>query len=129
VRTSLGVAGTLLPFAVLFSAFLIFKMDAFRASLSAWIVEFVLVLVFYRMPLVKSLEASVWAIFRCGLVFWCSIRDKFSGRPIAALDCSKSCSNRFGRCCPDRDVEGRSVALVTLVAVSLARSTGLRLIR
>jgi len=34
VRTSLGVAGTLLPFAVLFSAFLIFKMDAFRASLS-----------------------------------------------------------------------------------------------
>jgi hypothetical protein len=50
----------LLPFAVLFSAFLIFKMDAFRASLSAWIAEFLLVLVFYRMPLLKSLEASVW---------------------------------------------------------------------
>jgi len=48
---SIGVLGALLPFAVLFSAFLIFKRDALTASLSAWAVEFVLVLAFYRMPI------------------------------------------------------------------------------
>ncbi len=76
MRTSLGVAGTLLPFAVLFSAFLIFKLDAFRASLSAWIVELVLVLAFYRMPFLKSLEASVWG----NLTMWTGFLVLYTGQ-------------------------------------------------
>jgi len=56
---SIGVVGALLPFAVLFAAFLIFKLDALRASLFAWAVEFVLALAFYRMPFLKILEASL----------------------------------------------------------------------
>ena len=43
-RSGLEFVMTLLPFAVLFAAFLIFKLDAFRASLSAWVVEMVLAL-------------------------------------------------------------------------------------
>ena len=76
MRTILGVAGTLLPFVVLFSAFLIFKLDAFRASLSAWIVELVLVLVFYRMPFLKSLEASVWG----NLAMWTGFLVLYTGQ-------------------------------------------------
>ena len=60
MNTGIKVIITLLPFAVLFSAFLIFKLDAFRASLSAWIVEIVIVLTYYHMSLLKSMEASLW---------------------------------------------------------------------
>ena len=76
MRTTFGVAGTLLPFAVLFAAFLIFKMDALRASFSAWIVEFLLVLVFYRMPLVKTLEASAWG----NLTMWTGFMVLYTGQ-------------------------------------------------
>ena len=73
---SIGVLGALLPFAVLFSAFLIFKMDALNASLSAWAVEFVLVLAFYRMPLLRILEASVWG----NLTMWTAFLVLYTGQ-------------------------------------------------
>jgi lactate permease len=116
VRTSLGVAGTLLPFAVLFSAFLIFKMDAFRASLSAWIVEFVLVLVFYHMPLVKSLEASVWGNLSMWTGFLVLYTGQIFGQAYRSTGLLEILLESIRSMLPSRDVEGRSVALVTLVA-------------
>ncbi len=73
---SIGVLGALLPFAVLFSAFLIFKMDALNASLSALAVEFVLVLGFYRMPIMKTLEASLWG----NLTMWTGFLVLYTGQ-------------------------------------------------
>src|SRR6202047_5458227 len=60
LRTSLEVAITLAPFAVLFSAFLIFKWDAVQAVASAWIVELVIALGYYHMTPLRSIEASLW---------------------------------------------------------------------
>jgi lactate permease len=116
VRTSLGVAGTLLPFAVLFSAFLIFKMDAFRASLSAWIVEFVLVLVFYRMPFLKSLEASVWGNLSMWTGFLVLYTGQLFGQAYRSTGLLEILLESIRSMLPSRDVEGRSIALVTLVA-------------
>ncbi|HVA94549.1 MAG TPA: L-lactate permease [Candidatus Dormibacteraeota bacterium] len=116
MNVSLGIAGTLLPFAVLFSAFLIFKMDALRASLSAWIVEFVLVLVFYRMSLLKIVEASLWG----NLTMWTGFMVLYTGqifgqayRTTGLLDILLESIRSM---LPSHDREGRSIALVTLVS-------------
>jgi lactate permease len=116
VRTSLGVAGTLLPFAVLFSAFLIFKLDALRASLWAWLVEFVLVLVFYRMPLLKSLEASAWGNLTMWTGFMVLYTGQLFGQAYRSTGLLEILLESIRSMLPSRDVEGRSVALVTLVA-------------
>ncbi len=116
MRTSLGVAGTLLPFAVLFSAFLIFKLDALRASLWAWLVEFVLVLVFYRMPLLKSLEASAWGNLTMWTGFMVLYTGQLFGQAYRSTGLLEILLESIRSMLPSRDVEGRSVALVTLVA-------------
>ncbi len=116
MRTSLGIAGTLLPFAVLFSAFLIFKLDALRASLWAWLVEFVLVLVFYRMPLVKSLEASAWGNLTMWTGFMVLYTGQLFGQAYRSTGLLEILLESIRSMLPSRDVEGRSVALVTLVA-------------
>jgi hypothetical protein len=101
---------------VLFSAFLIFKMDAFRASLSAWIVEFVLVLVFYRMPLLKSLEASVWGNLSMWTGFLVLYTGQIFGQAYRSTGLLEILLESIRSMLPNRDLEGRSVALVTLVA-------------
>lgn len=116
MRTGLGIAGTLLPFAVLFCAFLIFKMDALHASLSAWIVEFVLVLVFYRLPLLKSLEASAWGNLTMWTGFMVLYTGQLFGQAYRATGLLEILLESIRSMLPSRDVEGRSVALVTLVA-------------
>lgn len=116
MRTSLGIAGTLLPFAVLFSAFLIFKLDAFRASLSAWIVELALVLVFYHMPLLRSLEASVWGNLSMWTGFLVLYTGQIFGQAYRSTGLLEILLESIRAMLPSRDVEGRSIALVTLVA-------------
>jgi lactate permease len=111
-----GVAGALLPFAVLFSAFLIFKMDALRASLSAWIVEFVLVLAFYHMPLLKCLEASAWGNLTMWTGFLVLYTGQIFGQAYRSTGLLEILLESIRSMLPGRDLEARSIALVTLVS-------------
>jgi lactate permease len=115
VSDSMGVLGTLLPFAVLFCAFLIFKMDALRASLSAWIVEFLLVLGFYRMPFLKSLEASLWGNLTMWTGFLVLYTGQIFGQAYRSTGLLEILLESIRSILPRHDQEGRSVALVTLV--------------
>lgn len=116
MRTSLGIAGTLLPFAVLFAAFLIFKLDAFRASLSAYVVELVLVLAFYHMPLLKNVEASLWGNITMWSGFLVLYTGQIFGQAYRSTGLLEILIESIRSMLPRRDIEGRSVALVTLVA-------------
>jgi L-lactate permease len=116
VRDSIGVLGTLLPFAVLFSAFLIFKTDALRASLWAWGVEFALVLAFYHMPLLKSLEASVWGNLTMWTGFLVLYTGQIFGQAYRSSGLLEILLESIRSILPRQDQEGRSVALVTLVS-------------
>src|SRR5258708_7851781 len=91
-------------------------MDAFRASLSAWIAEFLLVLVFYRMPLLKSLEASVWGNLSMWTGFLVLYTGQIFGQAYRSTGLLEILLESIRSMLPSRDVEGRSVALVTLVA-------------
>ena len=50
----------LLPFVILLLGFLVFKMNALRLSLYVWLLEIFAVVVFFNMPVQKTLTASVW---------------------------------------------------------------------
>ena len=49
----------LLPFVILLLGFLVFKMNALRLSLYVWLLEIFAVVVFFHMPVQKTLTASV----------------------------------------------------------------------
>ena len=63
----------LLPFVILLLGFLVFKMNALRLSLYVWLLEIFAVVVFFHMPVQKTLTASVWGnitIWNGFLVLW-----------------------------------------------------------
>lgn len=62
MKNAFEVAVALLPIAALFVSFLAFRLSAFRASLAAWVVEFLVVLIYYQQPLLKVVESSIWGI-------------------------------------------------------------------
>src|SRR5258708_24423809 len=91
-------------------------MDALKASLSAWAVEFVLVLAFYRMPFLKILEASVWGNLTMWTGFLVLYTGQIFGQAYRSTGLLEILLESIRSMLPRRDVEGRSVALVTLVA-------------
>ena len=113
---SIGVLGALLPFAVLFSAFLIFKMDALRASLFAWVVELVLALAFYRMPVLRSLEASAWGNLTMWTGFLVLYTGQIFGQAYRSTGLLEILLESIRSILPRHDQESRSIALVTLVS-------------
>ena len=115
MNTTIEVLLALLPFAILIAGFLIFKLDALAASLIAWGAELVVVLAYYRMPILRSIEASVWGnvtmwtgflVLYTGQIFGQSYRS--TGLLDVLLDSVESIF-------PASDKEGRAVALVTVV--------------
>ncbi len=62
MKNAFEVAVALLPIAALFISFLAFRLSAFRASLAAWVVELLVVLIYYQTPPLKVLESSIWGI-------------------------------------------------------------------
>jgi lactate permease len=116
LSNSIGVFGALLPFAALFAAFLIFKMDALRASLFAWAMEIVLVLAFYRMPFLKAMEASAWGNLTMWTGFLVLYTGQIFGQAYRSAGLLEILLESIRSILPRQDQEGRSVALVTLVS-------------
>jgi hypothetical protein len=54
MKTTIEVVIALLPIAMLFVAFLVMKLNAFRASLYALILELAVVLTYYQQPPLKG---------------------------------------------------------------------------
>ena len=106
---------TLLPFAVLFSAFLIFKLDALRASLSAWVVELVIVLAYYHMSILKSVEASLWGNLAMWTGFLVLYTGQIFGQTYRNTGLLAVLLESVQSIIPNWDQQGRSVALVAVV--------------
>ncbi len=115
MKTSLEIIVTLLPFAVLFSAFLIFKLDAFRASLSAWVFELAVALAYYHMPLVKSIEASLWGNLTMWSAFLVLYTGQIFGQAYRNTGLLQILLESIQSILPSWDQEGQAIALVTIV--------------
>jgi lactate permease len=115
LKTGVEIVMTLLPFAVLFGAFLIFKMDAFRASLSAWVLEMIVALAYYHMPLVKSIEASLWGNLTMWSAFLVLYTGQIFGQAYRNTGLLQILLESIQSILPSWDQEGQAVALVTIV--------------
>jgi lactate permease len=114
VNPTLAVILTLLPFAALFSAFLIFKFDAVRASLLAWIVELVVVLGFYHMSPLRSLESSLWGNLTMWSAFLVLYTGQIFGQAYRATGLLQVLLDSVRSILPSSDQQGRAIALVTI---------------
>jgi lactate permease len=124
LRTSLEVAATLAPFAVLFSAFLIFKWDAVRAVVAAWIVELVIALGYYHMTPQRSLEASLWGNLSMWSGFLVLYTGQIFGQAYRNTGLLEILLESVQSILPSWDQEGRAVALVTVVGGFIAAFNG-----
>src|SRR3984957_19108861 len=115
LRTSLEVATTLAPFAMLFSAFLIFKWDAVRAVLAAWIVELVIALGYYHMSFLRSIEASIWGNLTMWSPFLVLYTGQIFGQAYRNTGLLQILLESIQSILPSWDQEGQAVALVTIV--------------
>src|SRR3984957_8933632 len=115
LRTSLEVATTLAPFAMLFSAFLIFKWDAVRAVLAAWIVELVIALGYYHMTPLRSLEASLWGNLSMWSGFLVLYTGQIFGQAYRNTGLLQILLESIQSILPSWDQQGQAVALVTIV--------------
>jgi lactate permease len=99
-------------------------MDALRASLFAWAVEFVLVLVFYRMPLLRTLEASAWGNLTMWTGFLVLYTGQIFGQVYRSTGLLEILLESIRSILPRHDQEGRSIVLVTLVSCFIGAFNG-----
>ena len=100
---------------MLFSAFLIFKLDAFRASLSAWVFELVVALAYYHMGLGKAIEASLWGNLTMWSAFLVLYTGQIFGQAYRNTGLLQILLESIQSILPSWDQEGQAVALVTIV--------------
>src|SRR5699024_5239490 len=69
----LQIVMALLPFAVLFVGFMVFKADALKLSLVVWVLEVAVCGFLYQMDIVRIVESSLWGnitLWTGFLVLW-----------------------------------------------------------
>ncbi|PYU31769.1 MAG: hypothetical protein DMG31_11560 [Acidobacteria bacterium] len=124
MHTSIEVAITLAPFAVLFSAFLIFKWDAVRAVAAAWAIELIIALGYYHMTPLRSLEASLWGNLSMWSGFLVLYTGQIFGQSYRNTGLLEILLESVQSIVPSWDQEGRAVALVTVVGGFIAAFNG-----
>lgn len=124
MNTGVELVLALLPFAVLISGFLVFKLDAFLATLFAFLLQFVVAVLVYHMSLPKIVELAIYG----NLVVWSGFVVLYTGqifgqayRATGLLDILlRSVVSIF----PERDKQGRSIALVSVIGGFIAAFNG-----
>lgn len=110
---ALKIILALLPFALLLAGFLLFKMDALKLSLYVWILELVIVILFYKMPVLDTIKASIWGnitIWNGFLVLWTG---QIFGQCFRSTGALNVLLNTLNRVLPTQ--AGKSVTLCSVV--------------
>lgn len=115
MNQSVEVILALLPFAMLIAGFLVFKLDAFLATLYAFLLQLVVVIFVYHMSLTKIVESSVYG----NLVVWAGFLVLYTGQIFGqsyrATGLLEVLLRSVEALFPERDREGRSIALVSVI--------------
>src|SRR5258707_15369956 len=104
-------------------------MDALRASLFAWVVELVLALAFYRMLILRCLEASAWGNLTMWTGFLVLNTGQIFGQPYRSTGLLEILVESIRSILPRDDQESRSVALVRLVTCFIGAFNGFPMYR
>lgn len=113
---------TLLPFAILFVGFIVFKMDAIKLSLIVYVVELIIVTVFFKFPFVNSLKATIWgniALWSGFFVLWAG---QVFGQCYRTTGGLKVLTSTLTKVSPSK--EGKAAALCSVVGGFLGAFNG-----
>ena len=118
----LQIVMALLPFAVLFVGFMVFKADALKLSLVVWVLEVAVCGFLYQMDIVRIVESSLWG----NITLWTGFLVLWTGQVFGSCYRSTGLLNillsTLGKIMPTK--EGKSLTLVTVVAGYLGAFNG-----
>jgi lactate permease len=115
VKTAFEFIIALLPIATLFVCFLVFKLSAFKTSLYAWLLELVVVIVYYHQTPLKALEASVWGIITIWSGFLVLYTGQIFGQAYRSTGLLAILLRSVGSLLPAREKEAQALALVVVI--------------
>ncbi|WP_433966497.1 hypothetical protein [Tunturiibacter gelidiferens] len=106
----------LLPFATLVAGFLVFRLSALMTAILTCAVEFLVVIAYYHLSLVKSIEAALWGNLTMWSVFILLWSGQIFGQTFRATGLIPVLLDSFGSLSPLSDRRGRALTLVTLLS-------------
>jgi lactate permease len=115
MKTVVEVIIALLPIAALFVGFLVFRLSAFMASFSAWVLELVVVLAYYQQPPLKVVEASLWGIITIWSGFLVLYTGQIFGQTYRSTGLLAVLLNSVGSLVPVHDKQAQALALVVVI--------------
>jgi lactate permease len=115
VKTTIEFAIALLPIAMLFVCFLAFKFSAFKTSLYAWLLELVVVVVYYHQTPMKVFEASVWGVITIWSGFLVLYTGQIFGQAYRTTGLLAILLRSVGSILPEREKEAQALALVVVI--------------
>lgn len=115
MKTILDVGIALLPIAMLFVGFLVLKLNAFKASFYAWILELMVVLAYYHQAPLKVVEASLWGIITIWSGFLVLYTGQIFGQAYRSTGLLAILLDSVGSILPEQDKEAKALALVVVI--------------
>jgi lactate permease len=115
MSTAIELIIALLPIAALFVGFLVFRLTAFKTSLYAWILELVVVLVYYHQPPLKVIEGSLWGVVTIWSGFLVLYTGQVFGQAYRSTGLLAVLLESVGSIVPAHDKEAKALALVVVI--------------
>ena len=115
LKTTIDVVVALLPIAALFLCFLVFKLTAFKASFYTWVLELVVVLVYYHQAPLQVFEASLWGIVTIWSGFLVLYTGQIFGQAYRSTGLLAILLGSVGSILPAHDKQAKALALVVVI--------------
>ena len=106
----------LLPFATLVAGFLLFRLSALMTAILTCVVEFIIVLVYYDVSAIHSIEAGLWGNLTMWSVFILLWSGQIFGQAFRSTGLIPVLLDSFGSLSPESDRQGRALTMVTLLS-------------
>jgi L-lactate permease len=115
MQTTIDVLVAMLPIVALFVGFLAFRLTAFTTSFFAWVLEVIVVLVYYRQAPLKIIEGSLWGIVTIWSGFLVLYTGQIFGQAYRSTGLLAVLLESVGSILPAHDKEAKALALVVVI--------------
>jgi lactate permease len=114
--TVIEVLVALLPFATLVAGFLLFRLNALMTSILTFAIQFVVVVTYYHLPVIKSVEAGLWGNLTMWSVFILLWSGQIFGQTFRATGLTPALLDSFSAVVPTKDRQVRALTMITLLS-------------
>ena len=106
----------ILPFATLVAGFLLFRLSALMTAVLTCVVEFIVVITYYHLSAIRSIEAGLWGNLTMWSVFILLWSGQIFGQTFRATGLIPVLLNSFSSISPASDRQGRALTMVALLS-------------